>query len=74
MKEPPKFSFETTFSPEQELENLLETYKDSHSKLFIDEKERTENENTKKITELSLYHFNIGLLMGMRLKNERRTF
>ena len=66
MKEPPKFSFETTFSPEQEHENLLETYKDSHSKLFIDEKERTANENTKKITEISLYHFKIGLLMGMR--------
>lgn len=59
---------EPSFSPEKELETLLETYKDSHSKFFIDEKQRTENENTKKITELSLYHFNVGLLMGMRLK------
>jgi len=62
------FKEEPSFSPENELENLLEAYKDSHSKFFIDEKQIAENENTKKITELSLYHFNVGLLMGMRWK------
>lgn len=59
---------EPSFYPEKELENLLETYKDCHSKFFIDENKRTENEKTKKITELYLYHFNVGLLMGMRWK------
>ena len=68
MQETPKFGPETQFSPEQELEILLETYKDCHSKFFLDEKQRAENEKTKQITELSLYHFNVGLLMGMRWK------
>lgn len=68
MQETPKTEPETQFSPEQELENLLETYKDCHSKFFIDEKQRAENENTKKFIGLSLYYFNVGLLMGMRCK------
>lgn len=68
MEETPKIEPETQFSPEQELENLLETYNDCHSKFFIDEKQRAENENTKKFIGLSLYYFNVGLLMGMRWK------
>ena len=59
---------ESSFSPEQELENLLKAYKDAHEDFCIDPQAQKENEHSRIITEPNLYSFNVGLLMGMRWK------
>lgn len=62
------FKDEPSFSPEKELENLLKAYKDAHEVFCIDPKAQKDNEYSRTITEINLYSFNVGLLMGMRWK------
>jgi len=57
-----------SFSPEKELESLLNAYKETHEVFFIDPQAQKENEHSRIITETNLYSFNVGLLMGMRRK------
>lgn len=56
-----KIKHEEPFSKEKELKMLLDAYSESHSRYFIDEKERAENEKVKVITEHALYSFCLGL-------------
>lgn len=62
------FKEEPSFSPENELENLLKAYKDAREVLCIDLQAQKDNEHSRIITETNLYSFNVGLLMGMRWK------
>lgn len=63
------FKEETSFSPENELENLLKAYKDAREVFCIDPQAQKDNEQSRIITETNLYSFNVGLLMGMKRKN-----
>ena len=62
------FKEETSFSPEKELENLLNAYKDADEVFCIDPQAQKHNEHSRITTETNLYSFNVGLLMGMRWK------
>lgn len=68
MKEPPKFSFDSPFSPEKELEGLLKSYRDTHNIIYLSQEQQKGNEYARITTESNLYAFNVGLLMGMRWK------
>jgi hypothetical protein len=62
------FKEEPSFSPENELENLLKAYKDAREVFCIDPQAQKDNEHSRIITETNLYSFNVGLLMGLRWK------
>lgn len=55
------------FSKVKELKMLLDAYSESHSRYFIDEKQKAENENIKVITEHALYTFCLGLYWAVSM-------
>ena len=68
MQETKEIGFDSTFSLEAELETLLMCYKDCHNKFVLDEKQREKNESERQTTEIALYNFNVGFLLGMRCR------
>lgn len=66
-----KIKLEEPFSKLKELKMLLDAYNYSHSRYFIDEKERAENEKVKEITENALYSFCLGLYWAASMDKSR---